>query len=191
MKTLSSSPLAASCCYNICLLVDSGVIRSAQRPTLLSLDKSEQESWRRELMCIYIYARTCAPTKREERGGKRDRSSGALQLLCIDVPVSRVSHVKIYLLPPSTRTHPPPFLYPLPSSPLFNLVAVCHCHHCYPFIRLLPTCTSVVEEAWRAWRKDKAYTYFFTYLRRCLKSGKSRREETNSLLEEDMEDFRG
>lgn len=123
MKTLSS-PLAASCCYNICLLVDSGVIRAAQRPTLLSWNKSEQES------CGSVYTRARVHRRRggNERTRKRDRSSRALQLLCIDAP-SRVSHVKIYLLlsPPLPSLLPSlPSIPSLLPSPPFNLVAVCH-----------------------------------------------------------------
>lgn len=97
MKTLSS-PLVDACCYNICLLVDSGVIRVAQRLTLLSWNKSEQESRRK-----WTHAHVCNDKEtnvEKERKGDRQETSRALQLLCIGAR-TRYSHVKIYLLPPS------------------------------------------------------------------------------------------
>lgn len=112
MKTLSS-PLVTACCYNICLLVDSEVIRVAQRPTRSSWNKGEQETWRKR---THTHVYDDGEGRRAEEERKRDETSGALQLLCIGAR-TRFSHVKIYLLPPS-------ILYLCPLS-FFGLVAVC------------------------------------------------------------------
>lgn len=109
------TPRAVSCCYNICLLVDSGVIRSAQRPTLLSLDKSEQESW----TGAYVRAHVCADeegTRREARQIERSVTITMHRCPCLGSPMSKY----IYCPPPHL-----PLLSSSFSYPLFNLVAVC------------------------------------------------------------------
>lgn len=124
MKTLSS-PLVAACCYNICLLVDSEVIRVAQRPTRSSWNKGEQETWRKRTH-THVY------DDRERRREKERRNERSVTIIMHRCPGQVLPCQNIFIAP----------LHSLPLPSLFFLAWLrCVSHHCYPFIRLLPTCT--------------------------------------------------
>ena len=112
MKTLSS-PLVDACCYNICLLVDSGVIRVAQRLTLLSWNKSEQESRRKWAHARVQRQRDERRKKERERSTRDEQSVTIIMHRCPGTPMSKY----IYCPPPSCAFCPLTFF--------FSLVAVC------------------------------------------------------------------
>lgn len=127
------APPRIACCYNICLPVDSAVIRATQRPALLSSHKGEQES--RKLSRRYTHARTHARVRRVSKGREGERK--------IEKDGERRRSVTIIMHScPKPGSPMSKYIYCPPPLACFLRWLRCVSHHCRPFIRLLPTCTS-------------------------------------------------
>lgn len=104
MKTLSS-PLVAACCYNICLLVDSEVIRVAQRPTRSSWNKGEQETWRKRTH-THVY------DDREGRREKERRNERSVTIIMHRCPGQVLPCQNIFIAPLHSLPLPSFFFWP-------------------------------------------------------------------------------
>lgn len=116
------APGGSACCYNICLPVDSAVIRAAQRPAPLSSHKGEQES--RKLSRRYT---THARVRRASRGrgeieehGERGRGVTIIMHSCPG-PGSPMSKY-IYCPPPLARFFAPVAVCRPPLSPFHTVI---------------------------------------------------------------------